>query len=312
MAITLNQLRTFLAVVRTGSVTVAADELYVTQPSVSAAVSALSKEVGVELTERVGRNIRPSAAGNAFVPFAADVVGLLDQGSRAAHEAAGAAALELRIAAVTTAAEYLVPPLIRAFSELRPELTLTVDVGNRDHVFARVASHEDDVAIGGRPPPDGRLIGEPFLSNPNVLITAPEDPFAGRRSVPVSELESRPWLLREAGSGTRAMTEEFLIRYDIHPRVLTLGSNGAIKHAAAAGLGIALQSSSAAALELELEMLATITVPEELPSRDWFALRPTSGPVREPVQHFLEFVAGDVAREALESARLPARVVNGD
>lgn len=311
MAITLNQLRSFLAVVRTGSVTVAADELYVTQPSVSAAVSALSKEIGVELTERVGRNIRPSPAGEAFAPFAADVVGLLDQGSRAAHEASGAAGLELRIAAVTTAAEYLVPPLIRAFADLRPELTLTVDVGNRDHVLARLASHEDDVAIGGRPPPDGRLTGESFLANPNVLITAPDDPLASRRSVPVSELESRPWLLRESGSGTRTMTEEFLLRHDLHPRVLTLGSNGAIKHAAAAGLGISLQSASAAALELELEMLATISVPEDLPSRDWFALRPTSGPIREPVQHFLDFVAGDAAREALERARLPARVAKG-
>lgn len=311
VAITLNQLRSFLAVVRTGSVTVAADELYVTQPSVSAAVSALSKEVGVELTERTGRNIRPSAAGNAFAPFATDVVGLLDQGSRAAHAAAGAGALELRIAAVTTAAEYVVPLLIRAFSDLHPELTMTVDVGNREHVFARLAAHEADVAFGGRPPSDGRLTGKPFLANPNVLITAPDDPLAGRQSVPVSELESRPWLLREVGSGTRTMTEEFLAWHDIHPRVLTMGSNGAIKHAAGAGLGISLQSASAAALELELGMLATLSVPEELPSRDWFALRATSGPVREPVGHFLEFVAGEAARKALQRAPVTARVANG-
>ncbi|MBA3301133.1 MAG: LysR family transcriptional regulator [Thermoleophilaceae bacterium] len=294
--------------VRTRSVTLAADELYVTQPSVSAALSALSKEVGVTLTERVGRNIRPSAAGDAFAPFAADVIGLLDQGSRAAREAAGAAGLELRIAAVTTAAEYVVPPLMRAFSELRPELTLTLEVGNREHVFDRVASHEADLAIGGRPPREGRLEGEPFLPNPIVLITAPDDPLASERSVPVRELEDRVWLLREAGSGTRTMTEEFLASHYLRPRVLTLGSNGAIKRAAAMGLGVSLQSASAAALELELEMLATISVPEELPSREWFALRPALGGHREPVHHFLEFVTGEEAREALERARLPASV----
>ena len=85
MAITFTQLRSFLAVLETGSVTAAAEELYVTQPSVSAAVSALSKELGVELTNRMGRTVEPSAAGEAFAPYAADVIGLLDQGARAAR-----------------------------------------------------------------------------------------------------------------------------------------------------------------------------------------------------------------------------------
>src|ERR687893_645283 len=100
--ITLTQLASFLAVVRTGSVTAAAEELVVTQPSVSAALSALSKEVGVELTERYARSVRPSAAGRAFVPYAADVMGLLERGTRAAREAAGAADAEVRVVSTTT------------------------------------------------------------------------------------------------------------------------------------------------------------------------------------------------------------------
>src|ERR1041384_3413941 len=87
MAVTVTQLRSFLAVVRTGSVTAAADELVVSQPSVSAAVTALARELGVELTERVGRNLRPSPAGEVFAEYAADIIGLLDQGARAAREA---------------------------------------------------------------------------------------------------------------------------------------------------------------------------------------------------------------------------------
>ncbi|MEJ7718380.1 MAG: LysR family transcriptional regulator [Thermoleophilaceae bacterium] len=87
LSITLTQLRGFLAVVRTGSVTAAAEELVVTQPSVSAAVSSLGRALGFELTERVGRSIRPTLAGDAFAPYAADVIGLLEQGERAALEA---------------------------------------------------------------------------------------------------------------------------------------------------------------------------------------------------------------------------------
>ena len=209
MAVTVTQLRSFLAVVRTGSVTAAAEELVVSQPSVSAAVSALSRELGVELTERVGRNVRPSPAGKVFASYAADVVGLLDQGARAASETAQEALTELRIGAVTTAGEHIAPQLMQAFAALHPEITLTVDVGNRARVFERLRAHLSDVAIGGRPPDEG-LVGERFLDNPIVVVTAPDDPLAKRRRVPVEELGSRPWLLREEGSGTRSMTEEFL------------------------------------------------------------------------------------------------------
>src|ERR671925_1034096 len=171
MAITLTQLRSFLAVVEAGSVTTAAEELYVTQPSVSAAASALSKEVGVELTDRLGRSVEPSAAGKAFAPFAAHVIGLLDEGVRAAREAAGAAARELRIAAVTTAAEHIVPQLVQEFSARRPELTLAVDVGNREWVFREVATHRADVAIGGGGPPGGRGAPGRLPPHPPLLVT---------------------------------------------------------------------------------------------------------------------------------------------
>ncbi len=301
MAITLTQLRSFLSVLRTGSVTGAAEELVVTQPSVSAAVSALSGELGVELTERWGRTVRPSAAGRAFAPYAADVIGLLDQGARAAREAAGVATRELRIAAVTTAGEHIVPQLMESFSARHPEINLTLEVDNRQRVFERVRTHQSDLAIAGRPPGAG-VVGEAFLDNPIVIITAPGDPLVRRRDPPAQELGGRPWLLREQGSGTRTMTEEFLAANELRPRMLTLGSNGAIKQAARAGLGISLQSRLAVALELDLGLLATIDVRIALPRRQWYLLGPEHGPVRPPVALFRAFVRSDEGHEALERA----------
>jgi LysR family transcriptional regulator, low CO2-responsive transcriptional regulator len=302
MAITLTQLRSFLAVLRTGSVTAAAEELVVTQPSVSAAVSALSRELGVELTQRVGRSIQPSPAGEAFAPFAADVIGLLDQGGRAAREAADLTASELRLAAVTTAGEHIVPPLIEAFSTLHPGITLNLDVGNRARVFERVRLHRSDVAIGGRPPGEG-VVGERFLDNPIVVITKPGDPLARRRSVPIGELAERPWLLREEGSGTRTMTEEILAANGLDPPVLTLGSNGAIKQGARAGLGVSIQSRLTTQLELDMGLLSTIDVSPPLPLRHWYLLRPEHGPVRRPVQQFLAFARSAEGRKAIEAAQ---------
>jgi DNA-binding transcriptional LysR family regulator len=299
MAVTLTQLTSFLAVVRRGSVTEAAKELVVTQPSVSAAVSALERELGVRLTERTGRTLRPTAAGAAFVPYAADVLGLLEQGGRAAREAAEQESRSLRISAVTTAGEYLVPQLIQAFRERHPGLEISLDVGNREGVFQRVLDHEVDVAVTGRIPDDKRLVGHDFADNQFVLVTAPGDPLARRRWVAVEELAGRPWLLREVGSGTRTLVEDFLASRGISPRLLTLGSNGAIKQAARAGLGVALQSRAAVELELELELLDTISPRGGLPERRWHVVRSAVGPVRYEVEAFMAFCRSPAAKHAL-------------
>ena len=299
MAVTLTQLVSFLTVVRRGSVTAAAEELVVTQPSVSAAVSALERELGVRLTERAGRTLRATAAGAAYVPYAADVLGLLEQGARAAREAAEQEPHVLRISAVTTAGEYLVPQLIQAFRERHLDLEVSLDVGNREVVFQRVLDHRVDVAVTGRIPDDDRLIGHDFADNEFVLITAAGDPLAKRRWVAVEELAGRPWLLREPGSGTRTLCEEFLASRGIEPNVLTLGSNGAIKQAARAGLGVALQSRAAVELELSLGLLGTISPRGGLPQRRWHVVRSAVGPVREDTQALMAFCTSPAARRAL-------------
>lgn len=290
MAITFTQLTAFLAVVRGGSVTAAAGELIVTQPSVSSAIAALGRELGCELFERAGRGIRLTDAGAAFVPYAEDVIGLLRAGQRAAQEAATVSAATLQIAAVTTAAESFVPGLMRAFAEEHPEIAMTLVVGNNQDVVTRVLTHTDDVAISGRPPTDDRLVAEPFLENDIVCITAPDDPAAHGEPVDDSVLAERAWLLREVGSGTRTLNEGFLNERGLAPRTLTLGSNGAIKQAARAGIGISLLSRAAVETELHSGLLAQLPLRDGPTSRPWFVLRSAIGPPRPPVTMFTNFL----------------------
>jgi len=300
LAITVTQLTAFLATVRGGSVTAAADELVVTQPSVSSAIAALGRELGCELFERAGRGIRLTEAGSAFRPFAADVVGLLEEGRQAAREAAALAAHRLRIAAVTTAAESFVPPLMREFALRHPDIELALDVGNREYVFERVSSHLADVAISGKPPADERLVAESLLTNHIVCITSADDPAAVGGPVPASALADRAWLLREPGSGTRALGEQFLQERGLSPKTLTLGSNGAIKQAARAGLGVSLLSRAAVEPELAAGWLGEIALTDGPAPRPWFVLRSAVGPIRGPAATFTEFIRADAGRlEAL-------------
>jgi LysR family transcriptional regulator, low CO2-responsive transcriptional regulator len=284
-------------------VTSASEQLVVTQPSVSAALSALSRELGVDVMERDGRGVRPTAAGEVFAPYAADVVGLLEQGTQAAREAAELAARRLRIAAVTTAAESFVPPLMQAFSRGAPEVELVLDVGNRDHVFRQVLDHRADIAVAGRLPTSAPLEAVPLMDNELVLIAAAEDPLSDGRPATAEALGHRTWLLREEGSGTRLVNEQFLGAAGLRPRTLTLGSNGAIKQAARAGIGISFMSRAAVGFELESGLLATIAVDEPPPAREWFILRSAVGPVRAPVADFMAFAGSAEAREAVDAMR---------
>ncbi|HLJ04572.1 MAG TPA: LysR family transcriptional regulator [Solirubrobacteraceae bacterium] len=302
MAVTVTQLVAFLTVVRRGSVRAAAEELVVTQPSVSAAIAALEREVGVSLMARSGRHLAPTPAGEAYAAYAADVLGLLERGARTAREIGGEHRSTLRLGAVTTAGEHLVAPLLRTFREAYPDLQITLQVGNRREVFQQLVDHRVDVAITGRLPEDLPIEGRPFAENDFVLVTAPGDQLAKARAVDVGELAERRWLLREPGSGTRTLVEEYLAAHGLHPEVLTLGSNGAIKQAVALGLGLALQPHCAVQMELELGRLATVRVRGGLPLRHWYVVRSAVGPVRKEVKAFMEYAESRAAAQALAGA----------
>jgi LysR family transcriptional regulator, low CO2-responsive transcriptional regulator len=289
MAITVTQLRTFLAVLERGSVTAAADALVVTQPSVSSALAGLAREVGCELFERAGRGIRLTEAGAAFAPYATDVIGLIERGVDAAREAAATTGRRLRLAAVTTAAESFVPPLMRAFIAEHPDVQLSLDVGNRAYVFGRVMAHDADVAISGTPASDDRLLARPLCDNEIACITERDDPLAAGGPVAASALADRPWLLRERGSGTRALVEQFLASRELAPRTLTLGSNGAIRQAARAGLGVSLLSRAAVEGDVASGRLAEIRLLDGVPARPWFVVQSAIGPVPSVVTAFVEF-----------------------
>ena len=248
---TLGQLRTFLAVAETGSVRAAAERLVVTQPAVSSALAQLSAEVGVALVTREGRGLRLTPGGVAFAAYTRQALGLLDQAVNAAagheHPERG----RVRLAAVTTAGERIVPRLLASFRRRYPEAGVVLEVGNRRRVWDLLAHRQVDLAIGGRPP-----AGTPFVSlatRPNLLVViapAAEGWGGGVREVTLDQLAAATWLLREPGSGTRGTTEELLNEWELRPRVLTVGSNGAILESVQVGLGITLLSRDAAGAEL--------------------------------------------------------------
>ncbi|HVG87538.1 MAG TPA: LysR family transcriptional regulator [Gaiellales bacterium] len=290
---TFGQLQTFLAVARTGSVRAAAARLVVTEPAVSAAVSALQRELGCPLIARQGRGIVLTAAGETLARYAAELVGLRDQ---AVRELQGSRML--RLAAVTTAGEHVVPPLLKAFRSLHPDVEVSLEVGNRSTVFDRLLRRDVDLAIGGQPPPASGIAGFPFLAYRLVVV--------GAADARVDASADETWLLREAGSGTRTTVEGFLADQGISPRsTMTLGSNGAIKQAAALGLGITLLSAHAAGPELAAGTLRRVSMPGAPLRRSWYLLERDTGTRLPEAAAFRDFCRSRDARAAVLAAIRP-------
>ena len=247
---TFNQLRTFVEVATAGSVIEAARSLVVSPPAVSAAVGSIERELGVQLVERAGRGLVITPAGEVFARYARQVLALLETGKAATAEALDPERGQLRLAAVTTAGEHVVPRFLASFRTGHPEAGITLEVGNRERVWEALEGHEADLVVAGRPPGGGRFVT--LATRPNVLVLVAAG--TGRpsvRQVDVETLARSVLLVREEGSGTRGTAEELLDELGVHPRRLTLGSNGAIRESVQVGLGITLISRDAVARELD-------------------------------------------------------------
>lgn len=268
MAMTLSQLRTFLAVADAGSVRVAAESLLVSQPAVSAAIASLEDELGVALVVRHGRGLRLTAAGTAFADDVRTSLGVLDHGSRRARSIEDPARGTVRLVAVATAAERLLLPVVARFREQHPEAGVTIQVGNRTTVWDALRHHEADLVVAGRPPVAVAADTLAHGANRLVLI-GPAATTPRNRADALHDPARETWLLREPGSGTRAAADALLAELDLDPPTMILGSNAAIERGVELGLGVGLISLDAAAERISQGSVTVWACPGTPIDRPW-------------------------------------------
>jgi DNA-binding transcriptional LysR family regulator len=214
----------------------------------------------------------------------------------------GKVAGPLRIAAVTSA-EFFMPHFLGHFLRDHPEVQPALKVANREQVIRRLTSNEDDFVIMGQVP-EGMALGvNPFMDNLLVPIAHPEHPLAGRQKIPLEDLATERFLMREPGSGTRSATERRFAERGLKVSVyMELGSTEAIKQAVMAGLGVSVQSTSSLRLELETGRIVALDVVGFPLRRKWHAVHLQGKHLSLTAATFLAFLA----REGLGSFHPPA------
>src|SRR5579871_118125 len=272
---TLEQLRIFVVVADKEHVTQAAKELNLTQSGTSAAIAALEDRYGIKLFDRVGRGIVLTHTGRTFLTEARAVLARARAAEQTLQDLAGLKTGKLSISASQTVGGYWLPSRLQSFQAAYPGIELSVRIANTESVATDVREGVADIGfIEGE-------IDEPALSvrridgDMLVVVVGPKHPFARQKKLPAGWMTQTPWILREQGSGTRAMFEVALKKRSLSLADLTLrlqlASNEAIRTAVESGL--CATAISDLVVEKSLVAKTLVKLEGDLAKRSFYVLR---------------------------------------
>ena len=262
------RLNVFYTVARHLSFTKAAAELHMTQPAVTFQVRQFEEYFNTRLFDRNHNRISLTEAGEQVYKYAGKVLELYSEMDNSVRKMTGEISGSLTIGASTTIAEYLLPSLLGKFKKKYPAVTIHLKVSNSDSIVAMIDSSYIDVGIIEAPVYNKKLSVELCRMDELVVIVSPEHPLAKRKSVTVKTLLEYPHILREEGSGTREVIQDYFIQEGVDISqlqvVMELGSLEAIKGAVESDIGITIISRSSIQKELQLGTLQAIQLKNPL------------------------------------------------
>ena len=287
--VSLRQLQVFEAIFRLGSFTRAAEELFLTQPTVSMQIKKLTDAIGLPLFEHVGRSVEPTEAGRELYEACRKMFETLSNLEMKIADLKGLKRGRLRLCVVTTA-KYLVPEMLGEFSKLYPGIDLAMKVTNRESIIERMNANEYDLYIMGQVPEGLDVKSYQFAPNPLVMLAPRNHPLVGKKNIKLEEIAKEPFLMRELGSGMRDATFRAFDRKGLRPQVrMELGSNEAIKHGVVGGLGLSVMSLHTLLSEGIDGPVAVLDVEGFPIMREWYMVYPRSKELSLVSRTFVDF-----------------------
>jgi DNA-binding transcriptional LysR family regulator len=251
----------------------------------------LTDTVGAPLVEQAGKKVMLTEDGRELAQATREIFAILDRYTMSVAERKGLKQGKLKLMAITTAS-YFAPRLLGEFAKLHPGIDVSLRVTNKEQVLASMADNLDDLYLLGTPPDEIDVVATPIMDNPIVVLAAPDHPLAKKKKITLERLAQEPWIMREAGSGTRKAIERVFAEkgLEVRPR-LELGSNEAIKQAILAGLGISALSCHALALH-QPGQFAVLDAKSFPIQRHWYAVYPAGRQISVVARAFLDFLLG--------------------
>jgi DNA-binding transcriptional LysR family regulator len=292
---TLEQLRIFVAVAERQHVTRAAQELRLTQSATSAAIAALEARYATKLFDRIGRRIELTDSGRLFLVAARAVLAQAAAAETLLDELAGLKRGTLSLAASQTVANYYLPPLMHRFRKAHPGITLHLSIGNTEQVATWVNEIAVDLGFVEGEIANPALSITPIAEDELVLVASASHPWATHQAITPKDLIDTPWVLREEGSGTRAVFETALARFGLSAAdctiALELPSNEAVLAAVEDGAGATIVSEIVAHSRIKAGTLLRRDL--VLPKRQFLVLRHKERAMTRAQREFLNLMSND-------------------
>lgn len=305
---TLPQLRVFEASVRLGSLARAAEELHMAPPTASVQIKKLTETVGLPLLEQVGKRMYPTDVGRRVYDGCNEVFRALGSLEDALDDMRGLGTGQLSIA-VTSTARYFAPRLLGAFAQRHPGILTSLYIDNGAALMERLRRNEDDLYLVADPAPASDVMVQAIVPNPLVVVARADHPLAGERDVAFARLAQEPFLMREAGSGTRDATLKVFAQHGLAPKTrMELSSNEAIREAILAGLGVSILSRYTLGIGAEPTGLTCIDVEGFPLASQWHFAYPVGKHLSLAARAFLEFARAE-ARQLARGALAPPAVI---
>ncbi len=268
MNYTLHQIRIFLKVVETKSITRAAEALHLTQPAVSIQLRKLQDQFEIPLTEVIGRQLYITDFGKEIAGAGARILEEVHAIRFKAEAYKGQIAGQIKVSVVSTG-KYVMPYFLSGFLEMHKGIDLNMDVTNKLKVVRSLAENEIDFALVSVLPDNITIDRIPLMKNKLYLVGNQDRSFDKKQNA-TELLTEVPLIFREPGSATRFAMEQFIYRNEISTiKKITLTSNEAVKQAVLAGLGYSIMPVIGLKNELHNETLQIIPMKGLPITTDW-------------------------------------------
>jgi DNA-binding transcriptional LysR family regulator len=237
----LRQLEIIRAIAETGSFTAAGARLNVSQSAISRQILLIEDEFHERLFVRLGRRLQITPVGEALLQLSHRVFDDIHDTVADISNRQKTLGGELRLVGGMTVCLYVFPPLLREFKKQHPHVDVKVATGGVQRLLRRVRSRRADLGLLTLPIDDPAFTTVPVLREELLLVMPADHPLSAKESVPAEALVGQPFIVFEAGSNTRRTIDEFFVREQIKPNVVTETENvEIIKSMVAAGLGISI------------------------------------------------------------------------
>lgn len=287
-------LKTFVTVVHKNSLSLAAQEIHITQPAVSKHINALEEYFGIGLIERRGRGVSLTPAGEVLYKYANEILTLIEQAEREIRDLSSAVQGKLVIWASSIPGHFILPQIIGEFKKLYPAVHIALQISDSNNVIKHLLDETAHLGAVGFKPDNKKLETAKFISDKLVVIAPIDHPLAKEQTVTLDQLVKEKLVWRAIGSGTRKILEEKFAEKNISPNNLNitmeLGSTGAIVTAVEAGLGFSIVSQWAVRKERSMGRIAVLEISDLSMERELYLCYPKKRYQNRVVQTFIEFI----------------------